>query len=76
MAIGILKIECEVRPPSNRRVVMSEEATPMVMCPSYRIDANNTLYTKVLPDPPGPSKKNTTPSPWATTLNTIVITIS
>ncbi len=76
MLIGILKTKCEVHPPSNRRVAMSEEATLMVTCPSHRIDANNTLYTKVLPDPFGPSRKNTTPSPWATTLNIVVIAIS
>ncbi len=51
MVIGILKTECEVRPPSNRRVVMLEEVTPMATCPSRRTDANNTLYIKVLPDP-------------------------
>jgi hypothetical protein len=63
MAIRILKTECEVHPPSNRRAAMREEATLMAMCPSRRIDANNTLYTKVLPDPPKPSRKNITPSP-------------
>ncbi|CAK9859875.1 unnamed protein product [Sphagnum jensenii] len=47
MAIGILKIEFEVRPPSNRRAAMPKEVTPMATCPSHRIDANNTLYTKV-----------------------------
>jgi hypothetical protein len=62
MAIGILKTECEARPPSNRRVIMLKEATPMVMCPYCRSDANNMLYTQVLPDPPRPSRKNTTPS--------------
>jgi hypothetical protein len=76
MAIGILKIECEVCPPSNRRAIILEEATSMVMCPSYRIDANNTLYTKVLPDPPGLSRKNIAPSPWAIMLNIAVTTIS
>ncbi len=75
-SIGILKTECAVRPPSNRRAAMPEEATVMATCPSHRTNANNTLYTKVLPDPPGPSKKNTTPSPWAITLNTVVTTIS
>jgi hypothetical protein len=62
-AIGILKTECAVRPPSNRKAAMPEEATAMATCPSHRTNANNTLYTKVLPDPPGPSRKNTTPSP-------------
>jgi hypothetical protein len=76
MAIGILKTKCEVCPPSNRRAAMPEEATPMATCPSHRIDANNTLYTKVLHDPPGPSRKITVSSPWATTLNTIVIIVS
>jgi hypothetical protein len=76
MAIGILKIECEVRPPYNRKIVMSEEATLMAMCPSRRTDANNTLYTKVLLNPPGPSRKNTAPSPWATILNTTMTTVS
>ncbi len=74
MAIGILKTECEVHPPSNRKVVMPEEATLMVTCPSHRIDANNTLYTKVLSDPPKPSRKNT--MPWATALNTTVTVVS
>jgi hypothetical protein len=31
---------------------MSEEATPIVTCPSRQTDANNTLYTKVLLDSP------------------------
>jgi hypothetical protein len=52
IVIGILKIECEVRPPSNWKIAMPEEVTPMVTCLSCRTDANNTLYTKVLPDPP------------------------
>jgi len=55
---------------------MPEEATLMATCPSRRTNANNTLYTKVLPDPPRPSRKNTTPSPWAIALNTVVTTIS
>ncbi|CAK9229698.1 unnamed protein product [Sphagnum troendelagicum] len=75
-AIGILKTECAVHPPSNRRAAMPEEATPMATCPSRRTNANNILYSKVLPDPPGPSRKNTTPSPWAIALNTVVIAIS
>ncbi|KAH9567654.1 hypothetical protein CY35_03G036200 [Sphagnum magellanicum] len=73
-AIGILKTECAVRPPSNRRAAMPEEATLMATCLSRRTNANNTLYTKVLHDPPGPSRKNTTP--WAIALNTVVTTIS
>ncbi len=76
MVIEILKIECEVHPPSNRKTTMPEEATLMATCPSHRTDANNTLYTKVLLDPPGLSRKNIAPSPWATTLNIIVIAIS
>ncbi|KAH9537189.1 hypothetical protein CY35_16G039200 [Sphagnum magellanicum] len=75
-AIGILKTECAVHPPSNRRVAMSEEVTSMATCPFRRTNANNMLYTKVLPDPPGPSRKNTAPSPWATALNTTMTTIS
>jgi hypothetical protein len=41
---------------------MSEEATLMATFLSHRTDANNTLYIKVLPDPPRPFKKNITPS--------------
>jgi hypothetical protein len=63
MVIGILKIEYEVCPLSNKRVVMPKEVTLMATCPSRQIDVNNTLYTKVLPDPPGPFRKNITPSP-------------
>jgi hypothetical protein len=55
---------------------MPEEVTPMVMCLSHRTDVNNTLYTKVLPDPPRLSKKNTPPSPWATVFKIIVTTVS
>ncbi len=76
MAIGILKIECEVHPPFNRRAIMSKEATLMALCLSHWTDANNTLSTKVLPDPLGPSRKNTMPLPWAIILNIAVITIS
>jgi len=76
MAIGILKTKYEVRPPSNRRVVMPKEVTLMAMCPSRQTDANNMLYTKVLPNPPGLSRKKTAPLPWATALNTIVTVVS
>jgi hypothetical protein len=76
MVIGILNTKCEVRPPSNRKATMLEEATPMATCSSHRTDANNTQYTKVLPNPPGPSRKNTTPSPWAIALNTVMIIVS
>jgi len=55
---------------------MPEDATPMATCPSRRTNANNILYTKVLPNPPGLYRKNTTPSPWAIVLNTVVTTIS
>jgi len=55
---------------------MPKEVTLMAMCPSRQTDANNTLYTKVLPNPPGLSKKNTTPLPWATMLNTAMIVVS
>jgi len=55
---------------------MPEETTPMATCPSHRTNANNTLYTKVLPHPPGPSRKNTAPSPWAIALKTVMTTIS
>jgi hypothetical protein len=74
MVIGILKTECEVHPLSNRRATMPEKATPMATCPSHQTDANNMLYTKVLPDPPRLFRKNITPSPWATALN-IAITV-
>ncbi|CAM6064233.1 unnamed protein product [Sphagnum tenellum] len=75
-AIGILKIQCAVRPPSNRKAAMPEEATPMATCPSRRTNANNILYTKVLPNPPGLSRKNIAPSPWAIALNIVVTAIS
>ncbi len=55
---------------------MPKEATPMATCPSRQTDANNTLYTKVLLDPPRPSRKNIAPSPWATTLNIAVTIVS
>jgi hypothetical protein len=48
----------------------------MATCQSHQTHANNTLYTKVLPDPPRPCKKNTTPSSWATALNTVMIVVS
>jgi len=76
MAIKILKIECEVPPPSNRIATMPEEATLMATCLSRRTDANNMLYTKVLPDPPRLSKKNIAPLPWVTTLNTTMTIVS
>jgi hypothetical protein len=55
---------------------MSKELTPMVMCLSHRTDANNMLYTNVLPNPLELSRKNIAPSPWATTLNTVVTVVS
>jgi hypothetical protein len=42
---------------------MPEETTPMATCLFRRTDANNMLYTKVLLDPLGPSRKNTAPLP-------------
>ncbi len=74
-AIGILKTKCEVCPPSNKIVAMPEEATPMATCLSRQTDAYNTLYTKVLPHPPGSSRKNTKPFPWAIVLNTLVTVV-
>ncbi len=53
-----------------------KRATPMATCLSRQTDANNTLYTKVFPDPPRPSRKNIAPSPWTTMLNTAVIVVS
>ncbi len=76
MAIVILKTECEVDPPYNRKVVMPEEATLMVTCLPCRTDANNMLYIKVFLDPPGSFKKNTSPSPWAIALNITVTFVS
>jgi hypothetical protein len=76
MAIGILKIECEVHPPSNRKAAMSEEVTPMATCPSHQTDANNMLYTKVLLNPLGSSRKNIVPLPYATALNIAVTIVS
>ncbi len=76
MVIGILKSECEVCPPSNRKAAMQEEATSMVTCLSHRTDVNNMLYTKVLPNPPGPSRKNIVPLAWAIMLNTAVTFVS
>ncbi len=55
---------------------MPKKVTPMVMCLSRQTNANNTLYTKVLPNPPRPSRKNIAPSPWATTLNTAMTAVS
>jgi hypothetical protein len=40
MVIGILKTKHEVRPPSNRIIVMLKEATPMATCLSCRTDAS------------------------------------
>ncbi|CAK9213278.1 unnamed protein product [Sphagnum troendelagicum] len=55
---------------------MPKEVTLMAMCPSRQTDANNMLYTKVLPNPPRLSRKNIAPSPWATALNTAVTVVS
>jgi len=55
---------------------MLEETTLMAMCPFCQTGANNMLYTKVLPDPPAPFKKNIAPSLWATTLNTTMTVVS
>jgi len=55
---------------------MPEEATLMVMCSSHQTNANNMQYTKVLPDPPRPFRKNIAPSLWAIALNTVVTVVS
>jgi hypothetical protein len=43
MSIGILKAECEVRPPSNKSVAIPEEAIAMATFPSQRTAARRTL---------------------------------
>ncbi len=55
---------------------MPEKATPMATRLSRQTNANNTLHTKVLHDPPGPSRKNTAPSPWAIVLNIVMTAIT
>jgi hypothetical protein len=66
---GILNLEWAVRPPG-----MMEAATPDVVVAtaiflSPRTLARSALYRKVFPVPPGPSTKNTPPSPLSTAAN-------
>ncbi|GFR04227.1 hypothetical protein TNCT_317091 [Trichonephila clavata] len=58
---GNLKAECAVRPPASRAAAMPKEATAPVMSFSYLTKANSKLSRKVLPVPPGASKKTMPP---------------
>ena len=56
--IGILNLECVVRPPGNMDAAIPEVAVAIAINPSERTLASSALYRKVLPVPPGPSIKN------------------
>ncbi|GFR24554.1 hypothetical protein TNCT_318551 [Trichonephila clavata] len=58
-ATGNLKAESAVRPPASRVAAMPEEATAMSF--SFLTKANSKLSRKLLPVPPGASKKTMPP---------------
>ncbi|GFR31013.1 hypothetical protein TNCT_367421 [Trichonephila clavata] len=54
---GNLKAECAVQPPASRIAAMPEEATATAMSFYFLTKVNSKLSRKVLPVPPGASKK-------------------
>ena len=54
----IKNVECAVWPPGSRRATIPDDATQRTICPSVRMRWHSVLYTKVLPDPAGPLRKN------------------
>ncbi|GFU81986.1 hypothetical protein TNCV_516671 [Trichonephila clavipes] len=54
---GNLKTECAVHPPLSNVAAIPEEATANATLRSLRIFARSKLGKKVLPVPPGPSRK-------------------
>ena len=65
--IGILNLECAVRPPSNIDAATPDVAVAMAINPSDRtLATRRALYRNVLPVPPGLSTKNT----WLVLANT------
>ncbi|GFY24706.1 uncharacterized protein TNCV_1017521 [Trichonephila clavipes] len=54
---GNLKTECAVRPPLSNAAAIPEEATANATLRSLRIFARSKLSKKVLPVPPGTSRK-------------------
>ncbi|GFW82549.1 hypothetical protein TNCV_1794421 [Trichonephila clavipes] len=59
--IGKLKAESAVRPPTSRVAAMPEEAIATAMSFSFLTKANSKWSRKVLPVPPGASKKTMPP---------------
>lgn len=66
MLSGILNLEWAVRPPGMMEGATPEVAVATAILPSPRTFARSALYRKVFPVPPGPSTKNTPPSPAST----------
>ncbi|GAA0173218.1 hypothetical protein LIER_26878 [Lithospermum erythrorhizon] len=60
-SIGIFNLECAVRPPKNSEEALPDYATMIAIKPFDLICARNTLYKKLFPVPPGPSRKNVPP---------------
>ena len=57
--IGILNLECAVRPPGIIDAAIPDVAVAIAIWPMERTFASNALYKYVFPVPPGPSTKNT-----------------
>ncbi|KAK9081898.1 hypothetical protein Syun_030735 [Stephania yunnanensis] len=55
--IGILNLECAVRPPGNDMAAIPDVAVANAINPLLRTFAKIDLYKKVFPVPPGPSIK-------------------
>ena len=58
ISIGILNLECEVRPPSRRIAVMPEDATERAIAPEARILARSKFLINVLLVPTSPRTIN------------------
>lgn len=61
VSIGILNVECAVRPRGSNRAAIPEDATQMTIAPSLRNLLQRTLYRKFFPVPPWPLRKKSSP---------------
>ena len=65
-SMGILNIECAVRPPGSKRAAILDDAVQRTIMPSLRSLLQITLYKKVFPVPPCPSIMNIPPVLFST----------
>lgn len=74
--IGILNLECEVRPPQRIEEAMPDVAVTMATIYLVHIIAINARYKNVFPVPPGLSIKKTSLEPELIRLSMVVYAMS